>query len=456
MGITMNLKVRSYNPAAEQTDKETMAAWQLHKLQKLLEYAYATSRFYRDWMDKAQVKPEKIRSLSDFSKMMPLLRKEHVLEDQVAEPPYGSRLTAPHESLVLQHISGGTSGRGQEMQGLTLHDRMQIAYMFAYGFYYAGVDSGDVVAMTLPITTSSGGTAVYDSLQRIHARVLPIAAYDTVTKLKLMRQHRARVILATPAYLDIMSSTAREQLGWDLAKDLSIEIILTATEAFSVDRALSIEKAWGAKMFEWYGASQRVGAANCHLGAIHDGERGLLHHFPHLEFVETINRNTGEPVEYGEDGEVVVTFLTSQASPLIRYATNDKARLLPASSCPCGICFDGYETGTISRYDDMIKVRGLNLWPITIDDIVLVTHGVKNYGGLVTNTTSGREDLFVSVEFEASVSQEQRTAILGHLAEKIREQTGLRMTVMEARKPLPEFKDSESKARRWRDERSGR
>lgn len=447
---------RSYNSAAEKADKETIAAWQLHKLQKLLEYAYATSDFYRAWIDKARVKPEQIKSLKDFSTRLPLLRKEHVLEDQVASPPYGTRLTAPHESLVLQHISGGTSGRGQEMQGLTIHDRMQIAYLFAYGFYYAGVDPGDVVAMTLPITTSSGGTAVYDSLQRIHARVLPIASYDTITKLKLMRQHGARAILATPAYLDIMAAAAREELGWDLAKELNIDIVLTATEAFSIERARSIEKAWGGKMYEWYGASQRVGASNCHLGAIYEGKRGLLHHFPHLEYVETLNRNTGEPVEYGEDGEVVVTFLTSQASPLIRFATNDKARLLPASSCACGFCFDGYETGTISRYDDMMKVRGLNLWPITVDDIVLATPGVKNYGGLVTREASGHEGLFVNIEFEPGVQSGDKTSALGMMTEAIRAQTGLRMVVKETTSALPQFTDTESKARRWRDERNKR
>lgn len=446
--------MRSYSSPAETADRETIAAWQLCKLQKLVQYSYEASPFYRRWMDKAKVRPEQIKSLRDFSRALPLLRKEDVLADQAAVPPYGTRLTAPPERLVLQHISGGTSGRGQEVQGLTLHDRLQIAYMFAYGFHYSGLNPGDVVAMTFPITTSSGGTAVYDSLQRLHTRVLPIASYDTVTKLRLMRQHGARAILATPAYLSVMETAARTQLGWDLAKDLPVEIILTATEAFSVDRALNIEKAWGAKIYEWYGASQRVGAANCHLGAIYHGKRGLLHHFPHLEYVETLNRDTQEPAAYGEEGEVVVTFLTSEASPLIRFATNDRARFFPASSCPCGICFDGYEAGTISRYDDMIKVRGLNLWPVTIDDVILTAAGVRNYAGVVRRVDGGREDILIQVEFDAGIAAGYRPRMIRKFSEQLHSVTGLRIDVREASKPLPEFKDSESKARRWRDERS--
>ena len=151
-----------------------------------------------------------------------------------------------------------------------------------------------------------------------------------------------------------------------------------------------------------------------------------------------------------------MTLLTSQASPLIRFATNDKARLLPASSCSCGMCFDGYETGTISRYDDMLKVRGLNLWPITIDDIVLVTPGVKNYGGIVTREATGHEGLFVNIEFEPGVQGDDKSSALGKMAEAIRAQTGLRMVVKEATSALPQFTDTESKARRWRDERNKR
>jgi phenylacetate-CoA ligase len=384
------------------------------------------------------------------------MRKDDVLKNQLSDTPFGSRLSVPRESVVLQHISGGTSGRGQEAQGLTQYDRMQIAWLFAYGFYFAGVERGDVVAMTFPITTSSGGTAVYDSLVRLHARVLPVASYDTLTKLRLMKQHRARVLLATPAYLKTLEVAAREQLGWDLAKELDIEIILTATEAFSIKRVETIEKEWGAKLFEWYGSSQRAGASNCEYGAVHEGKRGLLHHYPHLVLLETLNRDTQKPVEYGEEGEVVVTFLSSEASPLIRFATNDRVRLLPASYCSCGRCSDGYESGTVSRYDDMMKIRGLNLWPVSVDDVVLTTPGVRDYCGRVTRDMSGREDIDVEIEFDLDVPSTKRSEINRSIEAQLRAVVGLRMNIREASQKLPEFKDSESKARRWRDERNAK
>jgi phenylacetate-CoA ligase len=128
---------------------------------------------------------------------------------------------------------------------------------------------------------------------------------------------------------------------------------------------------------------------------------------------------------------------------------------MPASSCKCGRCSDGYESGTISRYDDMMKVRGLNLWPITVDDIVLTTAGVRNYRGIVKLDGAGREDIDVDVEFDTAIPSPSRLDINREIEAKLRAVTGLRMDVREATGPLPEFKDSESKARRWRDERAG-
>lgn len=447
---------RPYSFPAEFASKEDLEAFQAHKIRALLQYCNERSAFYRNWFKTAGVDVGKIKSIADFTSAIPLMRKEDVIANQAEQPPFGTRLSAPDDSIVLQHISGGTSGRGQEAQGLTQYDRLQIAHLFAYGFQFAGVKPGDAIALTFPITTSSGGTAVYDALVRLHARVIPVASYDTLTKLRLMKQHKTRVIVATPAYLKTMEIAAKEQLGWDLAKDLSVEIILTATEAFSVKRAEAIEQAWGAKIFEWYGSSQRAAAANCECGAIHDGERGLLHHVPHLTLLETLDRNTGQPVRYGEEGEVVVTFLSSEASPLIRFATNDRVRLMPASACKCGRTSDGYESGTISRYDDMMKVRGLNLWPITIDDIVLTVPGVRNYSGAVRRDTTGREDIDVQVEFDVDIPSSKRAEINQAIEAQIRSVVGLRMDVHEAAQKLPEFKDTESKARRWRDERNAK
>lgn len=445
--------MRSYSYLAEQADRKTMEAWQLEKLRMLLERVYARGGFYRDWLDKARVKPEKIKSLKDFSKAVPLMRKDDTLANQLASPPFGTRLSAPQRDVMAQHISGGTSGRGKETHGATYRDRLAMAQVFAYGYHYSGLEPGDAVAFTLPMSTSGAGVVCYDSFSFLRTRVLPLATYDTVTKLKLMREHGARAVVATPSYLTHMEIVAKQQLGWDLAKDLNIDIILTAAESFSIERALAIESAWGGKLYEWYGASQRVGACNCHLGAVHDGKRGVLHHLPHLEYVETINPDTLEPVEYGEEGEIVTTFLGSEASPLIRYATNDKARLLHASSCSCGLCFDGYESGTISRYDDMIKVRAVNLWPATVDDVVLTVPGVIEYQGVVLTSLSGGEDIQVRVEFEATVSDATKARALAKMAADLQAQVGLRMTFSEAEAPLPQFKDHESKARRWRDER---
>lgn len=447
------LPLRYFNPVVERSTREQISHIQWVKLQRLLRHAYDRSPFYRGLLDQASAQPDKIKSFTDFQKRVPIISKPEILQDQEANPPYGNRLCVGPADVVQVTVTGGTSGKGPEIHGLTARDVAVINLAYTHGCYWAGVKRGDTVADSFPVSMSAGGLWLYGSYVRQHVNLLSMGAYPTSTKLRYLKQFAPRVLTATPSYLLSMKAAAEAEFGWETSKDLPVEVILTATEAYTLNRAREIEEGWGAKLFEWYASTQRVFTATCEYGAVNQGERGFLHHMPHLVLLETLDPQTREPVQYGDEGEVVVTFLDMEASPLIRFAMGDKARLMPAEACLCGRFFDSYQCGSISRYDDMLKVKGVNFWPSMVDDVIFAVPEVANYAGTVTSREDGREEMLVTVEFSRGTSQETRTNLIKVLESRVQAAIGLRMTIQEADKPIPVSSDFQAKLRRWRDER---
>lgn len=444
--------VRYFSPA-ERATREELANVQWVKLKRLLEYAYERSPFYKQRFDAAKVKVDKLNTLSDFQKAVPLISKEDMLEDQEQSPPYGDRLCVDPREVAQVNVTGGTSGKGQEIHALTAGDVAMTAQAYAHGCYWAGVRREDTVADTFPVSMSAGGLWLNGAYLRQHVNLLLMGNYPTSTKLKYLKLFAPRVLTATPSYLLALKSAAESEMGWDPARDLNVDVILTATEHYTLERAREIEQGWGSKLFEWYASTQRLLTNTCEYGAVWDGKFGVLHHYPHLTLIETLDRETREPMGYGEEGEVVVTFLDSEASPLIRFAMGDKAQLAPHSDCPCGRPFDGYRCGSISRYDDMLKVRGVNFWPSATDEVIFKYPEVANYSGVAKSRPDGREDLIVSVEFRPDAPTDNRSDILARIFKDIHDAVGLRMSVSEATETLPTGTDFQAKLRRWRDER---
>jgi phenylacetate-CoA ligase len=261
------------------------------------------------------------------------------------------------------------------------------------------------------------------------------------------------VLQATPSYVLRLEKVARE-MGMDLRRDFAIKTIIIAGEPYSLQWAEEREENWGAKIFEFYGTSQKAMAWTCRLGVRHNGTRGILHHLSPFVLFETIDRKTGKQVQSGEEGEIITTHLYSEASPILRFATNDKGLLVSHKDCACGLPFNGYQTGSIARYDDMLKIRAVNIWPQSVDDAVFSYGEVKEYEGRVYIGQDGKEEITVSLEFVKDISTLKKGEILQSLTDKIREKTGIRMNLAEASDSLPEFKDERSKARRWKDERN--
>jgi len=231
--------------------------------------------------------------------------------------------------------------------------------------------------------------------------------------------------------------------------------ITLSTEPFSVPWAQKMEDLWDTVLHDIYGSTQLNlnYAITCKYGVIPDGNFGYYHLTDHYALVEVLDRETNEPVNYGEWGEPVVTTFSRKAMPLIRFRSNDRVKLLPPDLCDCGRTSRAlWEVGTISRYDDMIKIKATNVWPQTVDEAVFSFDEIDEYNGRVFITEGGREVARVSVEFKKiSLEDREKAALLKKLGEKIKEATQVTMKIEEVpHGTLPRFV---YKVQRWTDER---
>ena len=417
-------QVEFYAPEVESLSKEELRALQFRKLCRLLAEVYARNPFYQEKFSRAGVSLEEIRTPEDIRRL-PLTTKTEVLEDIRAHPPYGKRCQVPAREIVQVVETSGTSGQGKEAYGLTVEDCGAIFDMEACGFFWAGIRRGHVVMNTLPMHTSAAGLWYYHGLLRLGVNLFQVGPFNTKSKLDYMRRFGAEGVIGSPSYLRRLEAVA-EETGVDLRRDLRVERIVVAGEPFSEKWVQDRESLWGAKLFEQYGSTQRAMAWTCERGTLWEGKRGMLHGLPHRVLYEVLDRDTREPVPPGKTGELVITPLDAQGSPLIRFATQDRVRLLPAEYCGCGRTFDGIESGTVTRYDNMLRVKGVNFWPETVDSLVLSLPEVREYRGEILIDEQGRERVLLRVEFRPEVPEGKRGAISRGLEVELREKVGVR------------------------------
>ena len=437
----------------ETMPRDEIRAAQLARVQALLSLVHARNGFYRAHLDAAGVSPDQIRTWDDFQKRVPFIDKRALLADQAAHPPYGEKLMAPARDIRKVYITSGTSGIGQEFHPMTGADFAAAADVGAYCFTWAGMQPGDLNALFWPVATMAGGQVAVGGLERFDAHVMILGLFDSRTKLQRVREFRHDYLWATPVYLTRLTHLCRE-LGFEPARELpGLKGLVLSTGAFPVEWVAEMEEFWGTRVYDCYGTTQirSIYAATCEKGAAHEGRRGSYHPAePHV-LAEILDPATGEPVPYGEEGEIVITTLFQTAAPMIRFRQGDKVRRLPPETCDCGRTWEVWEAGTIARYDDMLKIKAQNIWPLAVDEVVFGHRDVEEYGGHVFVTADGTEDVIVSVEFKRDAPPAARERALAQLPVQLRDRTGVRMHVKEV--PYGTIQRFEYKAIRWTDDR---
>lgn len=446
--------VHHYFPEFESMSRQQIVDYQWKRLKHQLKYLWESNPFFRRRFEDHGVTPDDIKTPEDFRKKIPLMEKKDLISDQKEHPPYGERVGVELKRVVMTHITSGTSGLGQEVYGCTQADVDQIGGMWALHYDWAGLRRGDPLLHCFPIATMTAGLGSMVGAMQMGLRCYLSAFFDTKTKLEYMKRFDPKGLLAVPAYLTTMTETAKE-LGYNFRRDFpSLETIVIAAGSYPKSWAKEMEETWNAALSEQYGSTQSGTGfvITCENGVLNSkGDHHLMHIAEWFVYAEVLDRETREPVKPGEAGELIVTPLQREASPLLRFATSDKVILRNYDECSCGRPFMGITNGTIERYDDMIKMKGMNVWPAAIDSVVLAEKEVFDYKGRVFMNTKGKETCLMSIEFKKGVPDSKKQELMKQIVFKVQEKVGIRMDIEEC--PPEGLQRIQFKGKRWIDER---
>ncbi|MBL1084586.1 phenylacetate--CoA ligase [Streptomyces actinomycinicus] len=398
--------------AGERLGPEELRALQLERMRTSLRHAYENVPFYRDSFDKAGVRPEDCRTLADLAHF-PFTTKADLRENY----PYGM-FAVPREKVRRLHASSGTTGR-PTVVGYTDNDLSMWADMVARSIRAAGGRPGDIAHVAYGYGLFTGGLGAHYGAERLGCTVVPASGGMTARQVQLIRDLEPSVIMVTPSYMLTLLDEFERQ-GVD-PRSTSLRVGIFGAEPWTERMRREIEERFSIDAVDIYGLSEVIGpgvAQEC--VETKDGLHVWEDHF----YPEVVDPLTGEVLPEGERGELVFTSLTKEAMPIIRYRTRDLTRLLPGTAR----AFRRMEKVT-GRSDDMVILRGVNLFPTQIEEIVLRTPGVAPHFQLRL-TREGRLDcLTVRAEARPDAPPEVREAAARSIVAAVKDGIGVSVDV---------------------------
>lgn len=437
-----------WNPKNETMSRTDLAALQVEKLRRLTAWSCERSPFHRAKFEAAGFHPEQIRSLDDLLRI-PLTTKEEWLANQREHPPLGTHLTAPATLAQRLHQTSGTTGRTPLRVVDGARDWNWGAEMWAYGFYAAGIRREDIVYICFGYGTFIGFWGAHYGAEKLGALVIASGGQSSEGRIRQLADVGATAVCATPTYALRLAEVARS-MGVDLAGGPVKRVILSGEPGGSLPATRRlIAEAWGAEVMDTAGMSEigTICLFECdhHPGGMHIIEDNFIE--------EVVDPTTMEPVSYGEEGERIVTSFGRGFMPLIRYRTGDLVRRLPHTACTCGRSFDIYQGGIIGRVDDMKLIRGINVYPSSVEAIVREFPEVDEFQIVITRERGHYDEIAVRCELRPGL-EAQWPGVQNRLDAALADgHGGLRFSVVRAEPgELPRF---ELKARRLVDKREG-
>ncbi|ATW47013.1 phenylacetate--CoA ligase PaaK [Streptomyces peucetius] len=398
--------------AAERLSREELEKLQLERLRTTLRHAYENVAFYRESFDKAGLHPKDCRSLADLARF-PFTAKTDLRDNY----PFG--MFAVEQSQVRRiHASSGTTGR-PTVVGYTERDLDTWADVVARSLRAAGARPGHKVHVAYGYGLFTGGLGAHYGAERLGCTVIPASGGMTARQVQLINDFRPEIIMVTPSYMLTLLDEFERQ-GTD-PRTTSLKVGVFGAEPWTEEMRREIEGRFAIDAVDIYGLSEVMGpgvAQEC--VETKDGLHVWEDHF----YPEIVDPFTGEALPDGEEGELVFTSLTKEAMPVIRYRTRDLTRLLPGTAR----VFRRMEKVT-GRSDDMVILRGVNLFPTQIEEIVLRTEHVAPHFQLRL-TREGRLDaLTVRAEARAEATGEQRAAAAQAIAAAVKDGVGVSVAV---------------------------
>jgi phenylacetate-CoA ligase len=422
----------------ERVDRATLALVQGQRLEQLLAHLHDCSPFYRRKLDTAGVALESLRLPDDLARL-PLTTKAELLADQQANPPWGTAITEPLEAYSRFSHTSSTTGR--RLHWIDTNESWQWM-LDCWKSVYRGarVSAADRIFFPFSFGPFLGFWTAFDAGSQLGALCVPGGGMSSHVRLATIDAVSATVLCCTPTYALRLAEVAAEERGAGSLARSSVRVIIVAGEPGGSIPATRdrIERSWGARVIDHYGLTE-VGpiAFECweSPGALHLNEGEYI--------CEVLDPSTTDPVEDGESGELVVTNLGRSASPVVRYRTGDIV-VRRGEPCACGRTWARLDGGVRARTDDMVNIRGVNVFPAAIEAVVRRFADVGEFRSTVSTVGAMRS---LSIDIELDPDTREGHAIAGKLSAQLREALGLTVPVHVVEPgTLPEF---EMKARRF-------
>lgn len=431
-----------YNKKIETMAREDLKKLQAERLRKTVERVYSNVPLYRERFDEYGIKPEHIKSIDDL-KNLPFTYKTDLRDTY----PYGL-FAAPMDEVVRIHASSGTTGK-QTVVGYTKNDIDVWAECVARAIVSVGGSSKDIVHISYGYGLFTGGLGLHEGATKLGAAVVPVSTGNTARQIIIFKDFGSTILCCTPSYAMYLAEAVKES---GISPDeLKLRIGIFGAEPWTEEMRQEIEKGLGIKAYDIYGLSEVCGpgvACNCHL------QNGL--HVQEDHFIpEIIDPDTGEVLPEGESGELVFTCITKEALPLIRYRTRDISSLI-FEPCECGRTTVRM-TKPCGRTDDMLIIRGVNVFPSQVESVLLNIDGVSPHYHITVDRVNNLDTMEVQVEMSPSlfsdsvkVIQEKEKTIKQALLSTLNISVGVKLVSPKT------ISRSEGKANRVTDNRKNR
>lgn len=424
----------------ETMDREQMTRVQSARLIQQVRRVYRQVPFYREQLQKSGLLPEEIRTLDDIDKL-PFTTKQDMRDNY----PYGL-FAVPHAEIVRLHASSGTTGK-HTVVGYTSRDLGIWSEVMARTLTAAGATKQSFIQVAYGYGLFTGGLGVHYGAEVVGASVIPVSSGNTQRQILLMKDFGTTMLACTPSYALYIAETMKE-MGID-PKETALKSGVFGAEPWSEKMRIEIEKALGIKAFDIYGLSEIIGpgvASEC------SAQNGLHINEDHF-YPEIIDPLTGHSLPYGEKGELVLTTLTKEGMPMVRYRTRDLT-VLYSEPCSCGRTLVRMSK-VLGRSDDMLIIRGVNVFPSQVESVLLGLGETSPHYQLIVEREDNLDNLTVLVEMTENMFSDEirRLEVLEH---KIEAELASALSVSaKVRLVSPKtIERSEGKARRVIDKRN--
>jgi phenylacetate-CoA ligase len=394
-------------------DSEQLRALQLGRLRETLRRVHEHVPHYRRAFEAAGVVPDDLQSLEDLARF-PFTTKEDLRQNY----PFGM-FAVPREQVNRVHASSGTTGK-PTVVGYTAADIDTWGELMARSIRAAGGRPGDIVHVAYGYGLFTGGLGAHYGAERLGCTVVPVSGGMTPRQVQLIVDFGPRIIMVTPSYFLAILDEMEAQ-GVD-PRSTSLEVGVFGAEPWTDEMRAEVERRSGIHAVDIYGLSEVMGPGVSQEAV---GTKDGLHVWEDHFLPEVIDPVTHEVLPDGEEGELVFTSLTKQAMPVIRYRTRDLTRLLPGTAHPP---FRRMQKVT-GRTDDMMIVRGVNVFPTQVEEQILKVEGLTPHYLCVLTRPTNLDELTVQVEAHESVPEDQRTVLADRLERHVKDQIGVTVAV---------------------------